>query len=184
MSQPFKRWEWSLLIGLMVLYCTAVAAESRQRTVLNQGTDKAIIIESNSLEIDNKQNIISFIGDVDARQNTLSIQCQKMFIYYKTLSDPNGQDKRDLLEIDKIIAMNGVIVHHPDGLAMAEKAIYYQKDEKVVLTGKPRLQQGDHIAEGSVITFYLNEDRTVVEGFQNSKAGVLPSAEKGNPVGP
>lgn len=184
MNQPFIRWGWSLLIGLMVFYCTTGIAESRQRTVLNQGTAKAIIIESNSLEIDNKQNIISFFGDVDARQNTFNIQCQKMFIYYKTLPDSNEQEKRGLPEIDRIVATDGVIVRQQDGQAMAEKAIYYQKDEKVVLTGKPRLKQGDNFVDGSVIIFYLKEDRTVVEGFENGNAGAYPSAKKGDPVGP
>ena len=94
------------------------------------------------------------------------------------------QEKRELPEIDRIIATDGVIVRQQDGQAMAEKAIYYQKDEKVVLTGKPRLKQGDNIVDGSVITFYLKEDRTVVEGFENSKAGAYPSAKKGDPVGP
>jgi len=56
---------------------------------------------------------------------------------------------------------------------MAEKAVYYQDDEKAVLTGNPVVKQGDDFIEGSVITLFLKENRSVVEGSEVKKVRVI-----------
>jgi lipopolysaccharide export system protein LptA len=63
---------------------------------------------------------------------------------------------------------------------MAEKAVYYEDDEKVVLTGKPVVKQGNDFVEGSKITLYLKEKRSLVEGSKDQKvrAVLFPRREK------
>jgi lipopolysaccharide export system protein LptA len=59
---------------------------------------------------------------------------------------------------------------------MAEKAIFYQNDEKVVLTGNPKVKQENYFVEGSRIILFLKEKRHVVEG--SVKAVIFPGGEK------
>ena len=63
---------------------------------------------------------------------------------------------------------------------MAEKAVYYQNDEKVVLTGKPVVKRGNDFVEGSKITLFLKEKRSIVEGAEDKKARavLIPRSKK------
>ena len=66
------------------------------------------------------------------------------------------------------------------GMATVEKAVYYRQDEKVVLTGKPVVKQGNDFMAGDRITIFLNENRSVVESSEDKKvrAVIFPKREK------
>ncbi len=137
-------------------------------------------IKSNTLEIDNKRKIVTFTGNVDARRDDFTINCEKMLLYYKDQPTDKRSEKMDV-KIDKIIATGNVkIIRTDGGLAMADKATYYQIQEKVVLTGKPVVKQGNDFIEGSRITLFLKEKRSLVEGSGNQrvKAVIFPRNEK------
>ena len=143
-----------------------------------------IVIKADSLELDDKQKIAIFTGNVDVKEKDFVINCQKMVLYYK--GEATGQaSETGGFNIDKIIATGKVIITRPGGgLATAEKAIYYRGDEKVVLTGKPKVKQGNDFVRGSKITLYLKENRSVVEGSKTDKvrAVYFPRSEKGSSV--
>ena len=52
------------------------------------------------------------------------------------------------------------------------------KEEKIVLTGRPVVKQGDYYIEGAKITLFINEDRSVVEGSENIKVRAVMSPRK------
>ncbi len=164
---------------LSVMFSSSVLAGERQKKA-EKGESSEIVIKSDSLEIDNKLKIVVFIGNVDARRDNFIIKCQKIRLYY--LNPPTEMDsgKADV-KIDKIIATGNVrITRTNGGIAMAEQAIYYQNDEKVVLTGKPIVKQGNDFGEGAKITLLLKENRSIVEGSEDSRvrAVLSPRNEK------
>ena len=48
--------------------------------------------------------------------------------------------------------------------AKSKKAVYSQRDEKLVLTGDPEVWEEGYLITGVRMTMYLKEDRSVVEG--------------------
>ena len=83
--------------------------------------------------------------------------------------------------ISKIIATGRVSISRAQGgLATAEKAVYFEDDEKIVLTGNPVVKQGNDFVEGDRITIFLKENRSVVESFvgKKVKAIIFPKREK------
>jgi lipopolysaccharide export system protein LptA len=160
---------------LIMMFPSSVLPEAPQKQ--NKGGNTGQMeIRSNSLEHDGKQNIIIFIGDVDAKGDDFTINCRKMVVYYN--NNPSGKDSgKEKSSIEKIIATGKVKISQPEGgLAMAEKAIFYQNDEKVVLTGKPKVKEENYFVEGSRIILFLKEKRHVVEG--PVKAVIFPGGEK------
>jgi lipopolysaccharide export system protein LptA len=140
----------------------------------------AIVIKSQSLEVDNQKRIVVFSGQVDAKRDDMTINCEKMTVYYIDQSTEKKSGRTDV-RIDKIVASGNVKISRPDGaLAMSEKAIYYENDEKVVLTGRPVVKQGNDFVEGSRITLYLREERSIVEGSEKEKVRAVlhPRSEK------
>jgi lipopolysaccharide export system protein LptA len=168
-----------LILALSLLSAHWASAQSLQSKdeKLNNGP---ITITSNTLEIDNNREIVIFTGQVDARQNELIINCQKMLLYYNNPDKEKASGNLNL-KIDKIVATGNVKITRPDGaFATAEKAVYYQGDEKVVLTGKPIVKQGNDFVEGTRITLYLKEQRSIVEGSEEKKvrAVISPRSKK------
>lgn len=161
---------FSLIVPFLVMNCPAVAFPEAERKDLVPDKNEPIVIHSNSFEVDYKQYIVTFLGDVNVKNGDLTIGCQKMFLYYQNLPDMESPDKTRS-SIDKIIAEGKVRISRPaGGLAMAEKAVYYSNEEKVVLTGKPIIKQGDDFVEGARITLFLKENRSIVEGSGDEKA--------------
>jgi lipopolysaccharide export system protein LptA len=141
-----------------------------------EGNEKAaqqpIVIKSNTVEINNGLKVVTFSGDVNAKNNDFAIDCDKMLIYYLNVpADQKTGGKKN--NIDKIVATGQVTINRAKGgVATGDKATYYKEDEKLVLTGNPEVKQGNDLVKGEQITIFLKEDRSVVEGSQNNKVSV------------
>lgn len=168
------------ILALILTFSASALPEVLHSEVRKVETAGAVVIKSNSLEIDNSRKMVIFTGDVDARKDDFIINCQKMFLYYNDTPSDRDSGKVEI-DIDKIVAAEHVTITRSDGgLATAEEAIYYQDGEKVVLTGNPVVKQGSDFVEGSRITLFLKERRSIVEGSGNKKvkAVLFPGSEK------
>jgi lipopolysaccharide export system protein LptA len=156
----------------------SVGSETTQKGA-EKAPPKPLIINSKALEVDNKLKVVTFTGDVDAKVDEFSISCQKMLVSYE--NSPTQKNTGDIAtRIDKIVATGDVrIVRAQGGIATAEKAVYYQRDEKMVLTGSPVVKRGDDFVQGDRITIFLRENRSVVESSKDNKvrAIIFPKRE-------
>ena len=175
-----RKFPYILILPLLtLLYSNPVFPETTLDKMIIGDTSGSIEISSdNGFEIDNKRYVMIFIGNVEAAKDDINIKCQRLELFYENLSsnnDPGGEGKVKILEI---IAMEDVRISRPDGgIATAEKAVYNQKDEKVILTGNPAVfKQGTNFVEGPKIILFLKEERYIVEG--RAKAVVFPNEEK------
>ncbi len=53
-------------------------------------------------------------------------------------------------------------------LATAEKAVYYHQEQKIVLMGRPVVAQGQDKVQGRLITLYIAQGKSVVEGGEET----------------
>jgi len=168
-----------VLVSIGLVLPVPVGSESIQKEFEKTGP-KAIVIRSNTLEMDNKQKVVQFKGDVNAEKDDFVITCEKMLVYYEnSTAEKRGGDLGT--SIKKIVATGNVKIKRAQGgVATADKAVYYQQDEKMVLTGRPIVKQGDDFVEGDIITTFLKEDRVVVEssGEKRVKAMIFPKQEE------
>ena len=170
---------FAIIFFLSLVFPSAGLPETSKKEVQTLKAE-SMVIKSNTLEIDNKKQVVEFMGDVDARRGNFIIHCQKMLLHYNNQTTDKDSGKVNI-KVDKIIATGKVkIIRTNGGLATAEKAIYYQNEEKVVLTGKPVVKQGNDFVEGSRITLFLKEKRSIVEGSgkKRVKAVLSPRSEK------
>jgi lipopolysaccharide export system protein LptA len=164
-----------MVVWLCLIAPVAMSADNVQKDQ-EKGKGQSIVIKSNSLEVDNKKRVVTFTGNVDARRDDLIINCDKMFVYYSGTVTNDPSQKSDL-KMEKIVAKGGVRISRPSGgLATAEEAVYYHGDEKVILTGNPTVKQGEDVVEGSTITLYLREDRSIVEGSDGKQVRAVISS--------
>lgn len=164
---------------LSLTFWSAPAQPASPEKKPGESSPMPIVINSKALEADNKNMTITFTGDVEAKREDFTVYCQQMVVYYEKPADKNkGADEGT--RIDKIVATGDVkIVRSEGGVATGKKAVYYQRDEKLVLTGQPVVKQGDNSVEGDRITLFLKEDRSVVESSGDKKVrAVIFSKQK------
>jgi lipopolysaccharide export system protein LptA len=168
-----------ILLGLM-LPLNSVFSQTGPAEESLEAEDDRLVIHSQTLEIDNKARTVLFTGDVDARKSTFTIKCRQMLLYYQDDAEVDAETAEGM-KVEKAEATRDVVITRADGgRAMADKAVYYQAEEKIVLTGNPVVKQGKDFVEGSRIIFFVRENRSVVEGSDKErvKAVIFPDREE------
>ena len=160
---------------LSLLFPTVTLSETVQKEE-ETPEPEPIVITSNALEMNNELKVVTFKGDVKAKKDNFVINCDNMLVYYEKSPAESGKGDGNKTKIDKIVASGNVIINRAKGgKATAEKAVYHQKDEKMVLMGNPIVEQGNDLVKGDRITIFLNEDRSIVESSEDSKVSVTIS---------
>lgn len=129
-----------------------------------------ISITARTLEADNRKGTVTFKGQVVAKRDDYTMTADLMVATYEA----------GAREVKEITATGGVKVTQGDRVAVARKAVFYNDEQKVVLTQEAKVWQGKNEISGEVITVFLQEDRMIVEGGaeQPVSAIIFPAEEE------
>jgi lipopolysaccharide export system protein LptA len=167
----------ALLFGL--IFPSPLVSEALKKE-LEWSEPKPLVIKSKILEVNNEQKVVTFEGDVNAVTDDFVMDCQKMLVYYDSL--PTQENAGEVkTRITKIVATGQVKINRANGgMATAEKAVYNQNDEEVILTGNPVVKQGNDFVEGDRIIVFIKENRSIVESSEDKKvrAIIFPEPEE------
>ncbi len=132
-------------------------------------TGEPIDITSDRVETFSKENLIVFRGNVMARQ-------KDMVIYSDSLEALVFEDGKG---IEKVVAGGNVKIQQGLRVANCQKAVFYNRDQRVVLTGDPKVWEGDNLISGEEIIFDIAKNRIEVKGGPGGrgKVRVLPGGE-------
>ncbi|ABQ27146.1 lipopolysaccharide transport periplasmic protein LptA [Geotalea uraniireducens] len=129
-----------------------------------------IKIKSNELFTDNNNRTATFVGKVSARQGDMTIYSDKLVINY------SEKDK----DVEKVEAFGNVRVVQGNRQALAGHALYENKAGKIVLDTSPKVYQGDDVVSGKVITYFVDEQKSVVTGGGDARVeAVIHPMDKG-----
>lgn len=148
MSRRFFR-NSPLLIAALCLLATASASAA-----LEKGDREPMVVTSSRMEADELGNTVTFIGEVTLKKEAMTLTSDHLVVFY----DPASKGVRE------IEALGNVVVRKEGRIANANKAIYYSKDEKIVLTGEARINENENQLGGERITLFMRDDRSIVEG--------------------
>jgi lipopolysaccharide export system protein LptA len=129
---------------------------------LNLNSGSPLNIAGDRMEANQKDREIIFEGHVVVQQSDLTITGRTLKVYAVAGDKPNQDSMMD--KIDRIEVEGDVRISQREKLATAEKAVYYHQESKIVLMGNPSVSQGQDKLMGRLITLYINEGRSVVEG--------------------
>ncbi len=121
-----------------------------------------IRIASDRMVADQNSKTVIFEGHVTVQQGDMTITGRRLTVYADKSGDlsENGMMEK----IDRIEITGDVRISQQGRIATAHKAVLYMREQKVVLMGDPMLAQGKDRVRGKLITLYLRERRSVVEG--------------------
>jgi outer membrane protein assembly factor BamD len=128
-----------------------------------------IDITSDKVETYSKENLIVFKGNVMARQKDIVIHADSL----DAIIIEGGKG------IEKVIAGGNVKIQQGLRVASCNKAIFYNIDQKVVLTGDPKVWEGNNMVSGDEIIFDIERNQIEVKGGPDvrGKAKIFPGGE-------
>ena len=155
-----------VIIGTLMLAPLA----SAQMVGEFKGERGPVHITYQQLEADYQAKVITFIGDVVARQKEFTLYADRLFLYI------GGEMK----EIEKIVARGNVRMVQGERTATCNEATYYHREGTVVLRGEPVVREGDNWVSGKRITYYIDEQKSVAEGEGGDrvKVTIIPREEQ------
>ncbi len=123
---------------------------------VKKDSTEPIIITSESLINDNKSKTATFEGGVVAKRGDVILNANKMIVYYE--EEEKGGN------IKMIEAIGNVRLQRGQRVLTAHKATYLpEPEERVIFTGEPRATEGKNLITGEKITYFLKDDRALVE---------------------
>ncbi len=158
-----------VIICSFVLLLAVGAGEAQDKKGTSKGGEKSvglgtgfgfdtnsrapIDISSDTVEGDQKQNTVTFKGNVIAKQENTTVSSNLLVITY----DP--ENKR----VKEIVASGNVKVVSLDRRATGQRVIFNQDENKVILEGDAVIREGENVVRGERVTYYINEERSIVE---------------------
>jgi lipopolysaccharide export system protein LptA len=162
----------SLCLTLSLIGVAGGEAEKKK-----EEAPKPITITADRLEANRKLRTVNYLDNVVVKKENLTIYARKIeFLFDEKME-----------EIQKITAEGSVRVLDADKSATADKAVYLNDQDILILTGNPKVWQGDNVIAGTKMTLLRKEDRSIVEGggkervtsvfYPNKGKGKSPSPE-------
>lgn len=139
-----------------------------KKPALKQTTSKQPVhITSDTLEAFNDERLIVFSGNAVAVQGDKVIRADKLLVYYK--KDPNEAKESTTAnvgqggDLDRIEAKGPVRITQLKKIVTGDEGVYYQDDQKIIVSGNAVMREGPNIVKGDRITVLLDENRGIVE---------------------
>jgi lipopolysaccharide export system protein LptA len=149
---------------MCLLFLLAGFASAAEKTpVVGFDRSQPINITSDRLEADDAARQVKFLGNVVARQGEVVIYSAVLTLFYSEGSK----------EIDRVEADRDVRIVQGERVATGDKAVFYQADGRIVLSGNARVHEGADFVEGDVITVFLGEEKSVVQGREGSRVNAV-----------
>jgi lipopolysaccharide export system protein LptA len=142
-------------------------------------SDSPLHIASDRMEVKQNEKTILFEGHVVVQQDDLTITGRTLKVYAASTGTEKNSQSSMMDKIDRIEIEGDVKISQQDKVATADKAVYYHVEQKIVLMGNPVVSQGADKVQGRLITLYIAQGRSVVEGgAQTPVQAVLHPARK------
>ena len=140
----------SLLVVAAMMLMAAAPDEARKLELKRE----PIVVTSTRMKADKLGERITFSGEVTLKKEAMTLNSDSVTVFYDAGTKA----------IREIEALGNVVVRKEGRIAYANRALYYSKEEKIVLTGDARIVENDNQLGGERITLFIRDDRSIVEG--------------------
>jgi len=137
----------------------APAAESKSD---GKGGDRKqpVTVDADRMERFGKESLVIFTGNVVARQENSVQHADRMEVYLDEKGD----------RILRTVSTGNVrIITRDCRTGTAQRADYFDLEQRVVLMGNARVWEEDNVVSGDTITIFLSQDRSVVQGGRQER---------------
>jgi lipopolysaccharide export system protein LptA len=134
-----------------------------------------LTVDADKMERFGKASLVIFSGNVVARRDNSVQYAERVEVYMDEKGD----------RVLRTVSTGSVrIVTKDCRTGTAQRAEYFDLDQRVVLIGNARVWQDENVVSGDTITIYVAQDRTIVEGGKQERVkGIFYSQKDGKQDG-
>lgn len=168
-----------LLAALLFSPCAQAAP-----ALLDDNSNQPVDVTADAMEYSADNSTVVFRGKVEAVRGTFKMWSETLTLVLKKQgekkekSEKKSDDLSKASDIDRIIAENNVRFKNGTQHGTAQKATFLAEKNILILEGDPVLQDGENSIRGNVIRYFMNENRSVVEGNAKKRVHAVFSNEK------
>jgi lipopolysaccharide export system protein LptA len=119
-----------------------------------------VTVDADRMERFGKESLVIFTGNVVARQENSVQHADRMEVYLDEKGD----------RILRTVSTGNVrIVTRDCRTGTAQRADYFDLEQRMVLMGNARVWEEDNVVSGDTITIFLSQDRSVVQGGRQER---------------
>ncbi len=126
-------------------------------------------ITADRMDAVKRDKLVKFQGNVIVTQKDFTMYSNELFVYYSGEQD-----------IKEIIAIGNVRIIQDNRTAKSGKAVYKRTERTLILTDNPVVKQGKDTVSGVRIIFYLDQDKSIVEGDEDQRVNVVIYPKEGS----
>jgi lipopolysaccharide export system protein LptA len=143
-----------VVLSLVAALAGGAGAQERAGESTRDIGSRPIDVAADRLSADSARNIVTFEGNVVARQADVTLYADRIQAGYS----------RESGSIDRIEAEGNVRLLQEGREARSERATFHNLEQRIVLSGGATLRQGQNTVKGETLTIFLRENRSVVTG--------------------
>lgn len=172
-------WKFSSAAAASLVLLVTAAGSAADRPAKPPAENTTIT--ARTMTVRNQESKAIFEGAVVMTRGTLTVRSDTMVVFFRqaAAADADKQVRANGRTPDKggeslptmsnrsvsmIEALGRVTIEKAEGRAECQKAVYYEDEKKIVLTGDPVAYQKGTRVSGEKMTMFLADDRSVVEG--------------------
>lgn len=153
-----------LAAGVAVIGGTAlgqVRQEQPTSALKGHNSNAPVDVSADRIEVQDRADRAIFVGNVHATQAELTLDTQRLTVAY---SSTPGQQAGSNVQIRRLDAAGGVVVHSPSETAKGDFGIYDLDHRLITVIGNVRLTRGENVVNGQRLVINLDSGRAVVDG--------------------
>jgi lipopolysaccharide transport protein LptA len=136
------------------MFCSSAKADTLLHKVEKESRESPITITSQKVDFDNQKQEAIYSGEVKVVKGDITFTADTIRVLF-----------REKDQSVKLIQADGrVRIWWKDRYAEAEKGVFDDQSQTLILTGSPKTWQNENMVKGDKISYNLVEDRVVVEG--------------------
>jgi lipopolysaccharide export system protein LptA len=161
--------------AVLLAACFSVAGFTAEKiTGLKLSGKGPVQIESDKLEVREKENIAVFTGNVAVVQDKTLLKAGKLIVYY---ANDGGSATTGSATIERLEATEKVYMKSENQVATGDVGTFDMKSEVLVLSGKQVvLTEGENIATGCKLTVQMNSGQAKLDGCGRVSMVVSPKS--------
>ena len=147
---------------------SAVAQVQQQQGVSalkGHNSNAPVDVTADRIEVQDRADRALFVGNVHATQAELTLDTDRLTVAYSSKAGATGGNTAGSgVQIHRLDAAGGVVVHSPSETAKGDLGIYDLDRKLITIIGNVRLTQRDNVVTGQRLVINLDSGRAVIDG--------------------
>jgi lipopolysaccharide export system protein LptA len=164
-----RRHRWWVLGAVLLAYIPLVNLANAASAPPEQTTQNDMVqVTADRMVSDSRSDQVVFTGNVEAWRGGLYVKADRLEV----------KQDRETKKMAQMVAIGNVFIQRGEQSATAERATFFETEQKAVLTGNPHAVEGNTEVWGEEMVFLLAENNMIVTGgTQRVRVQLIPASE-------